>query len=243
MTAQTTRFMSEHVRCTSPAAVCCLEAQANMFESRDILHRFMWKWVTKPYFFCPAQQSNSINLRLKSVAGWKSPFLKATQPRLPQCDMFPQQQDWVTKSAFFFFIFSHFNILPTDEGSTIAVVKTHLLDRTSIQRLEQDKKKKKNQRKEFAPAGFLRNTSEFFAANETRNIWRSFPMRRGLKILHFVTNHKSIGHLPVIFIILCFLNFRLEKWQCKTFSSIGCNRRAVVLSGHFHVRVWFSSNL
>lgn len=108
MTIQTTCFMSERVWSRSPVAVCCLLPHANISDlSLWIFFKDLCVNKTQnPIFCCPAQLKKK-RCRLQSVAGWKSAFLKATEPCLPQCDMFPQQQDWVTKSAFFF-IFSWF---------------------------------------------------------------------------------------------------------------------------------------
>lgn len=73
---------------------------------------------------------------------------------------------------------------------------------------------KKNQLKEFAPAGFLLNTSEFFVANETQNIWRSFPTQRGFKILHFITATNG-GTCRYFFFLQFSGTFVKKSWTAK----------------------------
>lgn len=174
----------------------------------------------KTEFFCPAQhlKKKKTTLDIKSPAECL-PFSNTTQLE-KATELCLSSTMWHVSTAtglgyqvsifFLFFIFSFFS---QREGRWSLYWKQVC----SIQFNAGHKTEKEKKLKEFVPAGFSLNTSEFFVANETRNIWRSFPTRRGFKILHFIT---AINHwAPVCTFFFSFLQFSgtfvLEKWRPK----------------------------
>lgn len=144
-------------------------------------------------------------------------------------------------SQHFFLSFLDFNILPTEKGSTVAVLKAHFLILKLNSTLCTQHTQKKNQLKEFAPAGFLLNTSEFFVANETWNIWRSFPTRQGFKKYKYKSSGTCRYFLQYSGTFV-MKNGTAKRSALQRMHAPASTIGAIVLSGHFHVRVWFSSN-